>query len=342
MSRDRSGTLQQPVVQSLPIATYLRHVVLLALVVVAASAPGLAPAQSGQGEITPYCLPSPIPTEPGPHATQVHEFVRDSGALKVLYWRQPCSDGDGQLIVTFIPTFTGAPFVCGGGRDAIIQDGRETSGFRYVRTVDGRATERFCGFVTEPTSVMIDVYDPDFSFDDDAELTIRTVWGSDVDPSSVSFTVAPYVNQPASPYLYPHGHFSGSYYDPTRPGEGVVLELSEVGERRILLISWYTYNEGQPLWIIGNCDFQISDQAIAVSLGTYTGARFGSEFDPSDVVATPWGSVLVSFPDCQHVNLDWRRDADGLTGTYAYTRTMERLNGTACGRRTTESAFAPD
>jgi hypothetical protein len=40
--------------------------------------------------------------------------------------------------------------------------------------------------------------------------------------------------------LPPHGDFSGSYFDPQRAGEGALIEIGQIDDRRVLQVSWYT------------------------------------------------------------------------------------------------------
>lgn len=288
-------------------------------------------AQPQASSITPYCVPWPIPTLPHPSAAFNRRTTwRDNGAiLQIDYWRQPCSADDGQLVLTFTPV-QGAPVICGGAPGEIIQNGERTSSFRFVRAVDGSAGDVLCGPIVAPVSVLIHIDDPDFVLDDNQPLEIYDEWGPGPNPNWYITDLPAYTGGPhALPTLPLHGDFSGSYFDPSRPGEGVLLEVGQIGQRRVLQLSWYTYDEGRPLWIFGNVDFEAGAHSVTLQLSTYAGARFGIEFDPADVVATPWGEAVVSFRSCQHLDFDWVR-ADGMQGEYRYSRLVQRLLGDGC------------
>ncbi len=87
---------------------------------------------------------------------------------------------------------------------------------------------------------------------------------------------------------------TGSWYDPTHDGEGFVIE--QIDDIRVL-IYWFTYDDqGQQVWIFG--DGRVIDNEIIVDEALQlTGGRFGADFDPADVIRTPWGQMRFSF-DC--------------------------------------------
>lgn len=88
----------------------------------------------------------------------------------------------------------------------------------------------------------------------------------------------------------------GAFYDPERDGEGFHLGV-EVGE--VFVMTWYTYLNGQQVWMIGtgtrNGQRVVFDDVVITS-----GAGFGSQFDPADVVKESFGEIVVDFSDCNN------------------------------------------
>lgn len=85
-------------------------------------------------------------------------------------------------------------------------------------------------------------------------------------------------------------NISGSWSDPARSGEGVLIE--RIDSRRASVL-WFTYapaGEAAGLvWLGGVGD--ITPEGIHVAdVRRMYGARFGSAFDPAEVVREPWGS----------------------------------------------------
>ena len=127
----------------------------------------------------------------------------------------------------------------------------------------------------------------------------------------------------------PSGNLSGSYFDPARPGEGLFIEIGQVGERRILFVSWYTYFQGTQRWIIGNVDFPPGATEVDVPLTITAGTGFGSNFNPANVQFTPWGNATFRFLSCTELGFDWASN-DGETGSYSYVRLVDGLLGVGC------------
>jgi len=88
-------------------------------------------------------------------------------------------------------------------------------------------------------------------------------------------------------------NLSGSWYDPQRSGEGVLIETLD--DQHALVI-WFTYppaGQGRQAWLLGVG--RISGHGIVVDdVRLVSGARFGAAFDPDDVQRAPWGSLRIA------------------------------------------------
>lgn len=102
-------------------------------------------------------------------------------------------------------------------------------------------------------------------------------------------------SQPAD---YPQ---TGSWYDRTHSGEGLILEVLPNDEA---LVFWFSYDaEGRPAWFFGVG--QLDGYAVHVDEMLKTrGGRFGPEFNPDDVVEETWGRVSIDL-DCNYGRLDY-------------------------------------
>ncbi len=81
---------------------------------------------------------------------------------------------------------------------------------------------------------------------------------------------------------------SGSWFDPDHDGEGFVVQ--EISATQAL-VAWYSYdNQGNQAWFsgVGTLDGQ---RIIVDQVRIPSGGIFGPEFDPSTVVANPWGRI---------------------------------------------------
>ena len=94
------------------------------------------------------------------------------------------------------------------------------------------------------------------------------------------------------------GSLSGQYHDPQRSGEGINMLISQVGERTVVFITWFTYLQGEQVWMVGAADIIPGDVFVEMDLFRTRGTGFGSMFNPDDVELTPWGSIRLSVPAC--------------------------------------------
>lgn len=282
-------------------------------------------------EITPNCVANPIPVTPsGPQvSTEVSRTAGDR--FRIVIWRQPCGSAgtDAQLILTFVP-LQGSPLICANDME-LRQGGVTSDDFFLTRDPSGANIDTLCGSISQATSALIREVDGAFSFDDDLAFTF--VYEQDSPTPDVTLAVPAYdaSQYPGGGMLRsPQGIDSGSYYDPARPGEGIFVEVGRVGNRRVLFISWYTYQDGMPLWIIGNVDFPDGATSVTVPLLTFSGTGFGPAFNPAQVVSAAWGQATFRILSCTELSFDWVRSSDGLTGSYQYVRLVEGLLGTQC------------
>lgn len=94
------------------------------------------------------------------------------------------------------------------------------------------------------------------------------------------------------------GSMSGQYHDPARAGEGINMLISQVGERLVVFITWFTYFDGAQLWMVGASDITAGDDLVEMDLFRTQGTGFGAMFDPDDVELIPWGEIRISVPTC--------------------------------------------
>ncbi|MEM1080582.1 MAG: spondin domain-containing protein, partial [Pseudomonadota bacterium] len=117
--------------------------------------------------------------------------------------------------------------------------------------------------------------------------------------------------------------YSGSWFSRARDGEGLVLDIIN-NDQPQAVISFYTYapdGSGDQVWAFGNGPI-VGNTAFA-DLVLATGATFGSEFDPNDVVRSLFGQVSIRFDSCTAGLLTVTPIADGFE---AIEYPIERLS----------------
>lgn len=125
------------------------------------------------------------------------------------------------------------------------------------------------------------------------------------------------------------GGLSGTYYAPTRSGEGVLVDFGRLGEQPVVFFSWYTYGVRTQQWLVGSNMFDASQTSVTMEVINTSGASFGAAFRPEDVVRTSWGSVTLRFPDCATMELSYA-PLVGAPGTVVLSRALDRLGAARC------------
>ncbi len=118
----------------------------------------------------------------------------------------------------------------------------------------------------------------------------------------------------------PLAYASGSWYNPDRNGEGFVVQL--LPEERAV-VTWFTYppegENSEQAWMIGTGNTE--DKRIVITeMLRPVGATFGPEFDPETVVREDWGSLEITFADCDTANAAWAGPPDFGSGSINLTR----------------------
>jgi len=92
--------------------------------------------------------------------------------------------------------------------------------------------------------------------------------------------------------------FTGSWFDPNQSGHGLMLEVLP-GKR--LLAMWFAFNpEGtQQAWF-GGAGTYSGNTATISDVALPTGGRWIPNFDPNAIERTPWGTLTLTFSDCNH------------------------------------------
>ncbi len=126
------------------------------------------------------------------------------------------------------------------------------------------------------------------------------------------------------------GRLNGTFFDPARSGEGIMVDFFDVGAEKGVFVSWYTYDDaGNGLWLVGNAAVAPNATSVDVPMILTTGGRFGPLFNAGNVRRTGWGTINLRFPNCSTTVMRYTRTADGQTGQY----TMGRLglaSGVSC------------
>jgi hypothetical protein len=125
----------------------------------------------------------------------------------------------------------------------------------------------------------------------------------------------------------PNAGLSGSFYDPARNGEGVIVQWLPNGKVLAIL---FTYDlAGNQMWVFGT---GVPDgMGVTIDALYPTGfAAWGTAFDPGDVALEPWGTFTLDYSDCNNLVFSFDSMVPGYGhGMHNYTR-LTNLAGLTC------------
>ncbi|MGA9422408.1 MAG: hypothetical protein WBW61_08585 [Rhodanobacteraceae bacterium] len=166
--------------------------------------------------------------------------------------------------------------------------------------------------------------------------------------ATTSFDVAPGGEGDVSP-LPITGLMSSNWYDPAHSGEGIIVQVAGYPPgplvsgiiTREFVFDWFTYDSsGNPFWISGNATVDPDDPATITSPAIYSHGGFAGDFG-ANASQIPWGSVTFSFPDLDHMTVDYVHvppfDAPPEAGTLHYQRLLD-IDGLGCDPNATDCA----
>ncbi|MBK8286698.1 MAG: hypothetical protein IPK97_18560 [Ahniella sp.] len=123
--------------------------------------------------------------------------------------------------------------------------------------------------------------------------------------------------------------FSATWIDPLHAGHGFNIEVVGSDSNRTVLVYWYTYDaQGKPAWVVANGTVQ-GEQAVLTAY-TAEGGAPGSSFDPANVRLINWGTMTVSFTDCNNGVVRYTPVLPGLLAGQVPISRLTQLHNTSC------------
>lgn len=90
---------------------------------------------------------------------------------------------------------------------------------------------------------------------------------------------------------------AGNWFNPLRDGEG--FQLAVEGDSNLHILTFYTYLNGQQVWMIGTGNLAGNVIEFA-DVQVTRGADFGPAFNPADVERIDFGKITMAFEDCNN------------------------------------------
>jgi hypothetical protein len=155
--------------------------------------------------------------------------------------------------------------------------------------------------------------------------TVRILIDGGGGASEFSYTFNPAVSNSGKPII---GNLSGSWWNPSRSGEGFFIDVSKVGSRKVLLASWFTYFNGAQQYLVGSADVVPGSNAIDLSMISTNGTGFGNQFFANQVQRIPWGTIRLEFLSCNEMRVTY--NGNGQSGVLNQQRLIGLLSEVGC------------
>ncbi len=125
--------------------------------------------------------------------------------------------------------------------------------------------------------------------------------------------------------------FTAAWYEPSRSGHGLGLEVVDSAAGKTAVMYWFTYEpDGTQLWLHGSGP--VVGDSVTVTAYRTRGGSFDGNFQPSNVVVEPWGVLQLSFSSCTNGQLNFTPFAAGsASGIMPLTRLTQLFNGHCTG-----------
>src|SRR5204862_4006998 len=97
--------------------------------------------------------------------------------------------------------------------------------------------------------------------------------------------------------------YTDMWWNPAESGWGMAI----THQFDVMFLTWYVYDDaGRPTWYVASsCGVNLEGGTCTGTLYRVTGPPVAATFDPSRVVATPVGSVVLAWLGPAVVSLEW-------------------------------------
>ncbi len=146
--------------------------------------------------------------------------------------------------------------------------------------------------------------------DDGGVYELATATGNNADGWTTYLEVGVSANATATKAFAISPGISGSWYDAQQSGQGFNFEVLANNQ---ILVFFYTFDTlGNNIFLVGVGT--IDGATATVPLSTTTGGFFPPNFDPSKIARNDWGTLTLTFTDCDTGNATWTVSGGSVSG----------------------------
>lgn len=305
----------------------------------------------------PGCLSIDLPEQPRSEdsllvdtnvaAPSVNSNSRD-GSVRVRIWRVACDDDEFSVVLVRMTQNGGAnpivvPTVFADAGDVELPFHEAQllllPGAGNVGATGGIITEQGTTWMLGVDPISIDGATNFLPEDYNATFTLEFNWGSfaTAQPEGTRFVLdqfAPEIDLPQFDQPVLNGRYSGQWVLAGAPRQGLVLQIAELIDENFVFAIFFTYLDGQPIWVVGNSSPALTQPGpVAIQMSTLENGEFIS--DPNQptaeqVLVASAGSIQIEVIDCNRIRVNYDFSPLGKgTGSMELDR-LVRIAGYDC------------
>lgn len=145
---------------------------------------------------------------------------------------------------------------------------------------------------------------------------------------TVIFILLPFKNAISADISISAG-ITGAWYNASRDGEGLFIEVTNSNGNLVFVVTWYTYDQGDQMWLIGTAPFNRGDTKVVVPMQVTSGTSFGDRFNQDEVRKSDWGTLEFSFSSCKSGIMTYQAGSEFGSGSIPITR-LTSIDGLLC------------
>lgn len=131
----------------------------------------------------------------------------------------------------------------------------------------------------------------------------------------------------STPFVITRG-LTGSWYNPVQSGHGFNLEVAQEGG--LFVAYWYVWDAaGHNYWLYGVIPTPASSNTVTLPLSQTTGGTY-PPLDKTQIVRTDWGTLTLTFADCDHGTASWAPTLAGFTAGSMPIQRVTHVLGVSC------------
>lgn len=146
---------------------------------------------------------------------------------------------------------------------------------------------------------------------------------------------APSLDLPQQPKPTFNGRMTGQWVADNLPATGLLLQVGEVPKqfRNFIFAIWFTYIDGQPVWMAANKDIPVGTNEITLDMGYFEGGKLFTSptgFNADNISNTTIGKMTLRIINCNKIEATTDFSSSDLGSNSLVLDRLIRIAGYDC------------